>query len=177
VNRLRFGVAEAAAADTVDRLEQEWIAAVPDADIGEYPVFARVMHAARIYESALGRIAAGHGMSIRDIYLLMALRRAGRAVTPTELIAELSITMAAITKRIDRLAERGFVQRRRDPDDGRSVRIELTAAGRRLVDVDIRSHRQPEFRIVAGEFNGAETVTLTALLRRLLVRLERLAGD
>ncbi|HEY5348122.1 MAG TPA: MarR family transcriptional regulator, partial [Candidatus Lustribacter sp.] len=62
------------------------------------------MHAARLYENALARVATRHGMSYRDIYLLMALRRAGRALTPTELLAELSITMAAITKRIDRLA-------------------------------------------------------------------------
>jgi len=135
------------------------------------------MHAARLYENALARVATRHGMSYRDIYLLMALRRAGRALTPTELLAELSITMAAITKRIDRLEATGFVQRRRDPNDGRSVRIELTRSGRRLVDADIRTDRQPEFRTVAAEFNDAETEQLTALLRRLLVRLERVATD
>lgn len=132
------------------------------------------MHAARLYEAALARIAAKRALSYRDIYLLMALRRAGRAVTPTELIGELSITMAAITKRIDRLEETGYVRRSRDPDDGRSVRIELTAAGRALVDDDIRANRQPEFRIVADEFSEGEATQLTALLRRLLVRLERL---
>jgi DNA-binding MarR family transcriptional regulator len=159
--------------DSVDRLSREWLASVPGVDVGEYPVFARVMHAARLYEAAMSRIAAKRGMSYRDIYLLMALRRAGRAVTPTELIDELSITMAAITKRIDRLEETGFVQRRRDPDDGRSVRIELTGAGRSLVDDDIRANRQPEFRLVSDEFSPAEAATLTVLLRRLLVRLER----
>jgi DNA-binding MarR family transcriptional regulator len=132
------------------------------------------MHAARLYEAALSRIAAKRGMSYRDIYLLMALRRAGRALTPTELIDELSITMAAITKRIDRLEETGYVLRRRDPDDGRSVRIELTDAGRALVDDDIRANRQPEFRVVAAEFSEDEAALLTALLHRLLVRLEAL---
>ena len=135
------------------------------------------MHAARIYERALGRIAARHGISYRDVYALMALRRAGRALTPTELLDELSITMAAITKRIDRLVELGFVQRRPDPIDGRSVRIELTAQGRHLVDVDIRGTPQPEFRIVADEFSDEEAATLTALLRRLLVRLERITSE
>jgi DNA-binding MarR family transcriptional regulator len=131
------------------------------------------MHAARIYEAALSRIAARHGMSYRDIYLLMTLRRAGRPLTPTELLDELSITMAAITKRIDRLVETGYVQRRRDPDDGRSVRIELTATGQRLVDDDIRTNRQAEFLVIEEEFNADEAVQLTALLHRLLARLER----
>jgi DNA-binding MarR family transcriptional regulator len=162
--------------DSVDRLTREWIEAVPGVPVGEYPVFARVMHAARLYEAALSRIAARRGMSYRDIYLLMALRRAGRAVTPTELIDELSITMAAITKRIDRLEETGFVRRRPDPDDGRSVRIELTGAGRSLVDDDIRANRQPEFRVLADEFSAEEADALTALLRRLLLRLEGVGG-
>ena len=133
------------------------------------------MHAARIYEAALSRVAARYGMSYRDVYLLMTLRRAGRPLTPTELLAELSITMAAITKRIDRLAETGYVQRARDPDDGRSVRIVLTDAGRRLVDEDIRTNRPAEFLLVADEFADDEARQLEALLNRLLVRLERVA--
>jgi DNA-binding MarR family transcriptional regulator len=132
------------------------------------------MHAARLYENAQTRIAQRHGMSYRDIYLLMTLRRAGRPLTPTELLDELSITMAAITKRIDRLVESGHVQRDRDPDDGRSVRIELTERGRRLVDDDIRSDRQPEFLLATDEFTPAEAAQLTALLHRLLARLESL---
>jgi DNA-binding MarR family transcriptional regulator len=132
------------------------------------------MHAARLYENAQARIAATHGMSYRDIYLLMTLRRAGRALTPTELLDQLSITMAAITKRIDRLVESGHVQRTRDPDDGRSVRIELTDAGRRLVDIDIRTNRQPEFQIIGDEFNAAEAEALERMLHRLLARLEAL---
>jgi DNA-binding MarR family transcriptional regulator len=132
------------------------------------------MHAARLYEAAQTRIAERHGMSYRDIYLLMTLRRAGRALTPTELLGELSITMAAITKRIDRLVESGHVQRSRDSADGRSVRIELTDLGRQLVDNDIRSNRQPEFELAGNEFTSEEREQLTALLHRLLRRLETL---
>jgi aspartyl-tRNA synthetase len=44
------------------------------------------------------------------------------------------------------------------------------------VDDDIRANRQPEFRVVSDEFSDDETALLTTLLRRLLVRLERVAG-
>jgi DNA-binding MarR family transcriptional regulator len=131
------------------------------------------MHAARFYEDALARVAARHGMSYRDIYLLMTLRRAGHALTPTELLDELSITMAAITKRIDRLVESGHVLRSRDPDDGRSIRIELTERGRKLVDDDIRTNRQPEFLLVGAEFTAHEAAQFEGFLKRLLLRLER----
>jgi DNA-binding MarR family transcriptional regulator len=160
--------------DSVDRNVREWLAAVPETPVGEYPIYGRIMHAARLYEAAQTRIAERHGMSYRDIYLLMTLRRAGRALTPTELLDESSITMAAMTKRTDRLVESGFLQRSRDPGDGRSIRIELTEAGRRLVDEDIRTKRQPEFELAADEFTEAEAEQLTALLRRLLIRLESL---
>lgn len=163
--------------DAVDRLTREWIAAIPDGALGEYPLFARIMHAARLYEEALGRIAAAHGMSYRDVYLLMALRRAGAALTPTQLIGELSITMAAITKRIDRLVEAGYVERSRDGNDGRSVRIALTERGCRLVDDDIWLNRRPEFRAAGEVFSAEETAHLIALLRRLLVRLEGTAAE
>lgn len=160
--------------DSVDRNVREWLAAVPGTPVGEYPIYGRIMHAARLYEAAQTRIAERHGMSYRDIYLLMTLRRAGRALTPTELLDELSITMAAITKRIDRLVESGHVQRTRDPDDGRSVRIELTDRGRSLVDDDIRSNRQPEFEIIADELTPEESEQLQSLLHRILYRLETL---
>ena len=39
-----------------------------------------------------------------------------------------------MTNRIDRLEERGFVARRADPDDRRSVIVRLTAKGRRAID-------------------------------------------
>ena len=132
------------------------------------------MHAARLYENAQSRIAAQHGMSYRDTYLLITLRRAGRALTPTELIAELSITMAAITKRIDRLVESDHVRRTRDPADRRSIRIGLTERGRALVD-DIRTDRRPEFCAAEAEFTDREREHLQSLLHRLLVRLEKLA--
>jgi DNA-binding MarR family transcriptional regulator len=134
------------------------------------------MRAGRLYRLALTRVARKRGLSYRDIYLLMTLRRSGRAVTPTELIDELSITMAAIAKRIDRLEEAGYVVRRRDSEDGRSVRIELTDAGRSLVD-GVRANRQPEFHVAADEFNPAEAEQLTNLLRRLLLRLERVSSN
>jgi DNA-binding MarR family transcriptional regulator len=135
------------------------------------------MHAAWIYEGALDRVAARHGISRLDVYLLMAMRRAGRALTPTELLGEVSVTMGAITKRIDQLVEAGLVQRRPDRLDGRSVRIALSASGRRIVDRDLLGARPAEFLAARDEFTDQEFATLTTLLRRLLVRLEHVSAE
>ncbi len=44
----------------------------------------------------------------------------------------IEITPAGVTDLVDRLERRGLVRRARDPEDRRAVRVELTAAGRRL---------------------------------------------
>jgi DNA-binding MarR family transcriptional regulator len=54
------------------------------------------------------------------------------------LAAQSRVTKGAMTRLLDGLESRGFVERRQDPDDGRRWLIELTAAGkkeaRRLAD-------------------------------------------
>ena len=39
-----------------------------------------------------------------------------------------------MTNRLDRLEERGLVRRNQDPADARSVRVQITAAGKKCVD-------------------------------------------
>ncbi len=47
----------------------------------------------------------------------------------TELAAREGVTQPAATMLVNRLAERGWVQRAADPDDGRASLVSLTAAG------------------------------------------------
>jgi DNA-binding MarR family transcriptional regulator len=44
------------------------------------------------------------------------------------------VTSGTMTNRLNHLEQRGLVRRRRDPRDARSVRVRLTADGRRRVD-------------------------------------------
>lgn len=52
----------------------------------------------------------------------------------TELAAREGVTQPAITLLVNRLAERGWLRRTRDPLDGRAVLVELTPAGCALLD-------------------------------------------
>ena len=81
------------------------------------------------------------------------------------------MTSGAITNRIDRVERQGLVRRRQDPNDGRVMVVELTAAGRRLADKAAAIH----FRALAETFNGLsrqDTVQLNASLARLMAVLE-----
>ena len=51
-----------------------------------------------------------------------------------DIAEELAITVGGTSKLVDRIEACGYCRRRPDPDDGRSSIIELTPAGRRLLN-------------------------------------------
>lgn len=62
--------------------------------------------------------------------VLWALAERPRRIT--ELSARERVTQPGITILVNRLAERGWVERRSHPEDGRVVMVELTAEGRKV---------------------------------------------
>lgn len=63
----------------------------------------------------------------------LCLRLLGRTpgIAPSELAAALHIDRGTLSGIVERLVQRKLVRRRADPSDGRRMRLELTAAGRR----------------------------------------------
>jgi DNA-binding MarR family transcriptional regulator len=72
------------------------------------------------------------GLSLTAAATLTTLERSGPCRL-TALAAAEGVTQPAMTQLIDRLEAGGLVERSADPDDGRVVRVQLTAAGRDLV--------------------------------------------
>ena len=56
----------------------------------------------------------------------------GKANTPSGLARIIPIDTAAISRQLDKLKDKGLIQRRRSARDRRSIRVSLTAAGREL---------------------------------------------
>jgi len=75
--------------------------------------------------------ARSHGLTPQQHQLLLAVKGyPGRDyVTASELAERLQITHHACVGLIDRCEQLGFVARRPNPEDGRSVLIEVTAQG------------------------------------------------
>jgi DNA-binding MarR family transcriptional regulator len=103
--------------------------------------------------------------------VLATLRRTGSPyeLTAGELVRQSMVTTGAITNRVDRLAERGFVERRPGVDR-RTVIVRLTPAGLRLVDEVVLTHMRTE-REVLESLSATQQDQLAALLRRTLVAL------
>ncbi len=76
---------------------------------------------------------ARDGISAAQVSVLMKLRLYGD-LSISGLAALLGLGLPNTTGIVDRLEERDLVERRRDPDDRRVVRVRLTEAGCRIPD-------------------------------------------
>jgi DNA-binding MarR family transcriptional regulator len=68
-------------------------------------------------------------LTARQMAVLMTVRLQPAPHTVRGLAAALNVGKPAITRALDTLSRLGFVQRRRDPKDGRNVFVERTERG------------------------------------------------
>jgi DNA-binding MarR family transcriptional regulator len=124
-------------------------------------------HLAQLCKAHRGRAEAllnDIGLHTGQEILLMHLWRSDGCMQ-TDLVDELCVQPATITKSLDRLEAAGFVQRRADADDRRVSRIHLTPAGRALekqVDAVWSQLEQESFDTLTRDERDA--------LRRLLAK-------
>ena len=112
-------------------------------------------------------------VSRTEVGVLRNLRGGPRRIT--ELAADEHVTQPAITLLVNRLAERGWVERVPDPTDRRAVLVSLTAAGEEAFE-----RLRAEYRALLHEEMAAledeEVDTLAAavaVLDKLIGRLAR----
>src|SRR2546430_4899710 len=121
--------------DWTDALLDRLAATRSRREIESYEVTARIsriaLHIARHQEEVFGRFGLNRG----EVGVLGALLLAGsdQQLSPTQLFRGLMLSSAGITSRLDRLERRGYVKRTRHPSDRRGVLVELTPAGRKVL--------------------------------------------
>lgn len=121
---------------------------------------AGMAHRARAHQ-----LLAEVGLHPGQEFLLRILWREGGA-TPGELAERLGVEPATVTKSLRRLESAGLVERGPDPDDGRRVRVTLTAAGRDLESRTREVWDQLEANTVAG-LTHTQAETLRTLLAKV----------
>ncbi|MFF7709319.1 MarR family transcriptional regulator [Pseudomonas sp. NPDC007930] len=92
--------------------------------------------------------------------------------SPAELCRHIALDSGSMTRMLDRLEQKGLIERQRSAADRRQVKIELSEAGQQLAD------RFPEVGAKAmnelvGVLEGAELDELERILRKILTH----AGD
>ena len=159
--------------DGVDRIVGAWRHERPDLDVTPLAVLSRVSRLARRLDLARGEAFAEQDLEGWEFDVLSALRRAGvpYELSPGQLVAETLVTSGTMTNRVDRLAERGLVERDRNRADRRGVRVRLTEAGRQAVEAALADLLDNE-RGVLAELGAPERQALAASLRRLVASFE-----
>jgi DNA-binding MarR family transcriptional regulator len=156
--------------DEVDRLVAAWRTERPDLDVEPLHVLSRVSRLSRHLDRARRDVFAAHDLESWEWDVLTALRRAGRPyrMSPGRLLRATLVTSGTMTNRIDRLAAAGLVERHPDPQDKRGVQVQLTAAGKTVVDAALSDLLDRERQLLSG-LSQTDQDHLTALLRTLLI--------
>jgi DNA-binding MarR family transcriptional regulator len=159
--------------DWTDTLLDRLAATRSRKDVQPYQVTARIsrisLHIARQQEKAFGRFGLNRG----EVGVLGALLLAGprQQLSPTLLFKGLMLSSAGITSRLDSLERRGYVRRTRHPKDRRGVLVELTDAGREVLEQAVGADTGGEDGMLST-LTREEQRTLATLLRKLLAGLE-----
>jgi DNA-binding MarR family transcriptional regulator len=158
--------------DHVSTVVAQWAAERPELDVSPLLVIGRIHRIALALTPELVEVYARHGLGEGDFDVLATLRRQGPpyALTPGELGERTMVTSVAVTKRVDRLAAKGLVERRASTTDGRSRTVVLTAEGHRVIDAAMDEHVANEARLLAG-LEPDERAALGELLGRLATTL------
>jgi DNA-binding MarR family transcriptional regulator len=112
--------------------------------------FARFFRAAHLRDAELSAVLEEFGLPAGWFDLLAALRRSGAPyeLTPTQLMSATLLSSGGVTKRLDRLADAGLVERRPDPGDRRGSLVRLTRRGKSTIDRALVAHVANEERLL-----------------------------
>ena len=159
--------------DHVDKLVSQWADQRPELATAALSISARAIRLERFLGRAVAAATSAWGLTEGELNVLAALRRSGPpfALTPTQLYQGLLLSSGAMTNRIDRLEQQDLVERQRDEEDRRRILVQLTDAGRELIDEAMDAHVASLEDVFSG-LDADERDDLTRLLRKLLARLE-----
>jgi DNA-binding MarR family transcriptional regulator len=135
----------------VDRIIAQWNAERPDLDVSPMALFGRLKRLTDHLSRKMEQTFLRHGLNQPSFDMLAALRRSGPpyALSPTDLLASMMVTSGTMTNRIDRLVQAGLVERRPNPEDGRSALVALTEEGFARAEAVVADHVATQARLYA----------------------------
>ena len=105
----------------------------------------------------------------------MAAFHEDRRYSMGELCKIANVKMPSMTEIVDRLEAEGFVERVRDTDDRRVVKVQLTDPGKKAHD-GILHNREQELLNIFGCLDEKERLQLLKALRTVSSTMKRVAG-
>ena len=114
------------------------------------------------------------GISMAQLHIMYTLQRSGEM--PMSRLAEvLQVSLSSATGLIDRIEERGFVERTGVPEDRRVVMIRVTDAGRRMLE-EVDAISSDLLRSVFGRIGRSQVAAVGRAMAELRRGLEATTG-
>ncbi|MFU8947649.1 MarR family winged helix-turn-helix transcriptional regulator [Mycetocola zhadangensis] len=154
--------------DEVDLLVDAWADRIPGVDFTPLDVMSRLRRVALRLNEVRAEAFRSAELSSWEFDVLAALRRAAppHEMSPMELSRATMIGTAAMTNRLENLAQRGLIVRKPNPRDGRSNLARLTPDGTTRVDAAMVALVQLEAEQLSL-LSNQQCAQLAALLRQL----------
>lgn len=125
-----------AAREQVDAIFSQWQAERPDIDTSPVQVYGLIARIQIQCTAFIEEALAPFGLTRGTFDVLTALRRAGApySLTPKQLVQSLLLSGAGLTSRLNRLESQNLIARLAEPNDRRTVRVQLTTAGEAIIN-------------------------------------------
>lgn len=163
--------------DPVDATALAWLRERPGTPVEGIGIVTRMWRLAKILGEDRRRVLAEAGADSATLDLLSVLRRSGAPyqLTTRDLADRTRVTAGAISQRVARAENAGYVERGRAEGASRAVLVTLTPAGHALVErlVDQVLGRETE---LVSDLTPDQQRDLTNLLRLFLDSLEQRLG-
>jgi DNA-binding MarR family transcriptional regulator len=160
--------------DHIDRFLERFGERLPLPDLVVEGIVDRINGLSRRLNREADATLEQYGLNHGEWKVLAALWRAGSGepLSPGELAKVEELSSGAMTNRLDRLEQSGYIRRVADLVDRRSIRVELTKKGQQIWEKTVAA--QAEKEVAATEvLDDREKEQLTNLLRKMMVAYEK----
>jgi DNA-binding MarR family transcriptional regulator len=160
----------------IELITVQWQRERGDLDLSSFLLAIYLMRLGTMIERDFDRLCQrDYRVSGSDMRVLFALRRGGPPYVkrPTDLFKALLVTSGAMTKKVDRLATLGMVERVQDPGHLGGFLIRLTKKGFRVADEMVETlAKRSAIDPAMGQFTPTEREQVGSFALRMLVALE-----
>jgi DNA-binding MarR family transcriptional regulator len=172
----KVGSQNSQAALGVVRVPPDFTKEYPDGDPSAAEALATLIRAGQaIYDELDRGMQASFGVPESVLQALAVIDGADRPLTPSEIAERVFRSSATMTNLLDALEREGWARRVANPEDRRSVLVEITDEGRALADRFLPGVRKVEIAIL-GDLTGAERSKLMSILAKVLDATARVSA-
>lgn len=156
--------------DHIDFVISQWESTLPQLDASSMKIFGRMLRLIKHLDKKRSLALEEFGLHEGEFDVLATLRRAGHpcCLSPTQLYKALLVTSGAMTNRLNRLEQEGWIERIPDPGDKRSMLVSLTSKGQQQIESALSVHISTQEEILSN-LSAVQRCELEALLKTLLL--------